>query len=581
MKKILILPFHIEKTIPDSKYIAEGIIEQLIDLISNLDHLSVLSRSISFYIQEKPASLKELIHDLTIDYIIEGSIKQKDSDNQLVLRLINATSNEVISFTKGSYQQNDWTTFLNEQALFILEKNDLINHPTEIKKVNGNAKELYLKGMYHWNRYTYKEMKMAIPFFKQSIKADNNYAPSYAGLANCYVIIATMGYEDAKKSFEKALKHVKKALLLNDKHSESYICASFINFFHQYDYKQAKINLTFALNLNKNNPRTHHLLSFYYIFSREFDLAETHCRKAIELDPLSIPQYTILIRLNQFKRDFTKAQSIINTSFGINDSALPIYQLQGLNYLYTENIESAIETFKHCIELSDEDLLNYAHLSYSYSICNFHNESLEIEQELDDTHHSKENGNYDYAKAIIKLGRKDYTAFFRYINKAADKGLSILFSDLFNNPIYSEIRKDIRYTEVLKRGNLNKIETTIPSPKPSSIFVLKTNTKEELLLDPQDIVFIQGEGNYCTVNWHENKLLTQTILRITLKQLEEQLLPFSYLIRCHKSYLVNIDKKIKIVGNSKSPFIESPFFSIQIPISRNKYAEIKKLTTKN
>ncbi|MFI1773334.1 LytTR family transcriptional regulator DNA-binding domain-containing protein [Thalassobellus citreus] len=579
MKKILIIPFHIEKEIPDAKYISEGIIEQLIDLISGYNHLSVLSRSISFYIKENPKSLKELINDLSIDYIIEGNIKQKGINNQLNLRLINATSSEVILSTKDVYKHDEWATFLQKQAIIILEEYKLINHTTEVKKVKGHAKELYLKGMYHWNRYTHKEMLMAIPFFKQSIKADKNYAPAYAGLANCYTVIATMGYENYKKSYENGLKYVKKALLLNDKHSESYLCVSFINLFHQFDYKQAKTNLNFALALNKNNPKTHHTLSFYYCFSREFDLAEKHCLKALELDPLSIPQHNMLIRISQYKRNFAKAQDAINAVLQINDPALPIHQLQGLNYLFTGNLESAIETFKDCIKISNEELLNYGYLSYAYSICNFYSESLSIEQDLDETIYSKENGNYDYAKAVIKFGRKDYAGFFKHINKAINKGLSVLFGDILNNPIYSEIRKDIRYIELLKRGNLNNIETQIETRKPSSLFEIKTNTKENLLLDPQDIAFIQGDGNYCSVNWYNNNILSKTVLRITLKQLETQLRPFSYLIRCHKSYIVNMDKSVKTVGNSKSSFIESPLFSIRIPISRNKFTEIKELMT--
>ena len=421
-------------------------------------------------------------------------------------------------------------------------------------------------------------MNKAIGYFKLAIKEDSEYSLGYSGLADCYSVIGIMGFEDASPAYEKSLEYVNKALTLNDKHSDSYLAASFINMFYQRDYDKAKANLDYAMGLNRNNSKVHHRLGFYYAYMLEFDLSEKHILKSIELDPLSTPQYAMLIRLCFYRRDYVKAMDVIEATLLIDPTSLPILELKGLVCLLAGNNESAISIFRECLEISTGNLVTYGYLSYALSASGFHDESRKVERLLDETTESKSNGNFDYAKMLVKLGRKDFQGFFLHLNKTKSAGLTYIIGDVWNNPIYSEIKKDPRYQPFLEWGNLDsKKNTFVKHRNPTALITIQSNTKEQLSLDPQDIAYIKGDGNYSVVSHYQDSVLTHSLLRITMKQLDEFLDGFEYLVRVHKSFIVNIQEDLTITGNAKGHFLECSYFPLRIPISRSKSSFVKDL----
>ena len=100
-------------------------------------------------------------------------------------------------------------------------------------------------------------------------------------------------------------------------------------------------------------------------------------------------------------------------------------------------------------------------------------------------------------------------------------------------------------------------------------------------VDPQDISFIEASDNYCTFYWYDSGILKNKILRQTLKNVEEQLLPFNNIVRCHKTFMVNLHQELTITGNARAHFLESGSLPIRIPISRSKSKSIAILLDKD
>ena len=119
-------------------------------------------------------------------------------------------------------------------------------------------------------------MLLAIGFFRKSIKENESFALPYAAIADCYSIIGTMGFEPPISAFKLAKEFVNKALILNNKRSESYVSAAFIDMFYERDFPQAKANLNQAISLSNDNLKAHHALAMYYIHKADFENAEKH-----------------------------------------------------------------------------------------------------------------------------------------------------------------------------------------------------------------------------------------------------------------------------------------------------------------
>jgi DNA-binding LytR/AlgR family response regulator len=93
----------------------------------------------------------------------------------------------------------------------------------------------------------------------------------------------------------------------------------------------------------------------------------------------------------------------------------------------------------------------------------------------------------------------------------------------------------------------------------------------EINLD--DLYYISAEDNYSRVHYMENDRMKERLLRITLKNLESQF-DDPDIVRCHRSFIINLSKPFKIRGDSSGYNLSSEHFSEQIPISRTKGKEI-------
>ncbi|MBL4668972.1 MAG: LytTR family transcriptional regulator DNA-binding domain-containing protein [Flavobacteriales bacterium] len=572
MNKILILPYNISKSINDLDYLSEGILEELNQLISTNSNLKTTSRSTSFYLLDNPIPPAEIKERYNIDFIIEGSVKFKDGTYQISTRLFKTANEELLLNNQSDINLEKWTQPLNGISNnTIAAINGKKANQEESSNENSIAKQLYLRGIYHWHRYSYEEMLLAIQLLKKSIKEDEHFALPYAALADCYSIIGMMGYEQPVQAFKLAKEFVTKSLLLNDKRSDSYVSAAFVDIYYNRDLSQAKINLEQALKLNRDNLKAHHVMAMYYIHKGDFLEAEKHSIITIKLDPLALPHFAMVIRIQLYLKRYQKAIDYINMAMNIDEKSAMVKAYRGYANLFLGNLESAIEDFKAVLEQQKESPMSMANLSYAYSKANFHQESRDLEQSIKQMDIKNDTGVIAYALAIVKLGQSDYNAFFNYSQKAIDIGIGVFPAELKSHPIYSEVREDSRFQKMLVQSNLSDEKSNFTQKRnPISSINITTNTSETLTIDPQDISFIQANDNYSTIYWHESGILKNKLLRITLKHLEQQLVVFKNIIRCHKTFMVNLNQELNITGNARGLFFEGKSLPIRIPISRLK-----------
>lgn len=575
MKKILILPYLIDPTLAELDYLSEGILEELIELLSSVNTFKVSSRTTSLYLKSNPLPVQKVKDEYDIDYLIEGRIKKvgNDLNYQVITRVVETADETTVLTFKDEFNISTWSKCLLKTSQEVLSKIGGKTNTSHLSANQSEGRELYLKGIYHWNRYTYQEIKLAIACFNSAIMKDGNYAPACAALADCFSVIAVMGYEDPIENFKKAKKAVQHALSANDKHSESYVSSAMIEIFHERNLLQAKANLDKAMSLNPNNLKLRHTYAMYYVFIGRLDEAIKHSMYTIKNDPLSIPHYAMIARIHAYKKEFEIALDYTNAALTIDSGSVEVRELRGYIYLIKGNLEAAIEDLSYCVKIGGGPL-SYAYLCYAYSLAKFYEESKSVELKLDDKFGAQNTGMYDFSKSLIYLGRNQYDQFYVWFNKAVNRGLSLMLGDLHCNPIYNKVKKDNRFQELMA---VNKIDLAKEKTKrrPKSVLVLESRTKEKLQVDPQDILYVQSEDNYCNVFYYLEGVLEKVLLRITLSEVADQLAQVPGILRCHKSFLVQIGSDMRMMGNSKAYFIESPYLPIKIPVSRSKAVVIK------
>ena len=139
----------------------------------------------------------------------------------------------------------------------------------------------------------------------------------------------------------------------------------------------------------------------------------------------------------------------------------------------------------------------------------------------------------------------------------------------------------------LKRKNRESAEyitSTLITHDPHPIIdeqvrIASENDREEVMMMISDLLFVKSEGNYITVGYLKNGKITSVLLRNTMKYAMETLSAFPIIFRCHRSWLVNLDRIKKVSGNSQGLRLSIENYTEEIPVARNFSAEIRQRLT--
>ncbi len=105
-------------------------------------------------------------------------------------------------------------------------------------------------------------------------------------------------------------------------------------------------------------------------------------------------------------------------------------------------------------------------------------------------------------------------------------------------------------------------------PELSLISLLADNEKDSLTIAPTDLLFIESSDNYCTVYYGQNGKLHKPLLRSSLSRMENQLANYPRLVRCHRSFIVNLDKVERVTGNAQGYKLHLLHGELEVPVAR-------------
>ncbi len=109
----------------------------------------------------------------------------------------------------------------------------------------------------------------------------------------------------------------------------------------------------------------------------------------------------------------------------------------------------------------------------------------------------------------------------------------------------------------------------------SKLCLMSISKKEQLEVFPKDLIIIKSDGNYMEVYYFQNEKIAFTLLRNTMAAIESYICEYPFLLRCHRSYLINTDKIESIKGNARGYIINLAGIEYGIPVSRSKVASFK------
>jgi TolB-like protein/class 3 adenylate cyclase/Tfp pilus assembly protein PilF len=290
-RSIAVLPFANLSPDPENEYFSDGLTEELINSLTKIEGLRVASRTSAFAWKGKQENIRKIGEQLNVETVLEGSVRKAGNRLRITAQLVNITDDSHLWSERYDREMEDVFVVQDEIARAIVEalkiklaqQRPLITPPTE----HIEAYTLYLQGRFHWNKRSKEGFERAIQYFEQALQIDPTYARAYAGLADCYTLLASYGHLDPQEGFPKAREAARKALDLDEMLAEAHASLAAIKLNHEQDIQGAQEEIERAIELNPNYATAHHWHAATLVGLGRVDEALAAIQRALELDPLS------------------------------------------------------------------------------------------------------------------------------------------------------------------------------------------------------------------------------------------------------------------------------------------------------
>jgi serine/threonine protein kinase/tetratricopeptide (TPR) repeat protein len=449
LDSIAVLPFVNASADPDTEYLADGITEAVINSLSQLPNVAVMSRSSVFRYKGKPIDPQEIGRQLKVRAVLATRIVQRGDDLSISTELVDVRNNRQVWGERYNRKLADVLSLQDEISRDITDelrvqlsreqREALTRRYTE----NTEAYQSYLKGRYYWNKRTEDGFHKAISQFQDAIAKDPVYALAYAGLADCHTLLAAWSYVPPKDSYPRGKAAAVRALELDEKLAEAHASLARNKIGFDWDWSGARAEFERALQLNPNYAMGRYWYSYYYLAMGRLDEAAREVQRALELDPLSVNINAELGRMYLYQRRYDAAieQELktleLDASFSLAHELLAIAYLQTGRYAeaLAESQKTTYGTVSARAYLKAGDVANARKAA----------ESL---KELSKTRYVAA-----HRIALAYIGLEEKEEAFRWLEKAYEER-SLRPDFMRVDPWYDGLRSDSRFADLMRRAGL-------------------------------------------------------------------------------------------------------------------------------
>jgi serine/threonine-protein kinase len=288
---LAVLPFANLSSDPDNEYFCDGLSEEILNLLARTPDLRVIARTSAFAWKGKTDDIRAIGARLGVDALLEGSVRRAGERLRVNVQLVSAADGRPLWSSRYDRTLTDLFAVQDDIASEVvkaLQGTLLANAPSPVL-AGGAAHDAYLRGRFHWNRFTVPAMVKALELFQQAAALDPNYALAHVGVADCYLQLghSRAGYMRPLDAFPKARAAVERALHLEPSLAEAHCSLACCLYWHDWDWHGAEREFRRAIRLNPNHATSRQWYALYLATMRRFDEAEAQIEYGLSLDPLS------------------------------------------------------------------------------------------------------------------------------------------------------------------------------------------------------------------------------------------------------------------------------------------------------
>ncbi len=457
IESLAVLPLKNLSADPTQEYLGDGMTDALIDRLSRMHNLRVISRTSVMQFKNPRLSVPEIAKMLHVDAIVEGSVMQQGNRIRVTAQLIRGATDEHFWSETYDRELRDVFAVQSELAQSIAEKIQVTvtgaerARLTAARPVAPEVYESYLKGRFAFDKKRGRAgMEESVAYFEQAIKMDPTFAPAYVGLAAASSWLGTVFIgAPPGETRPKVISAARKALELDPDIAEAHVLVANV-LQEQWHWAEAEAQYRRALELNPNDADAHAGFALWLLCQGRKDEAVAWAQRGRELDPLAVSGESIawiLFQSHRYEEAIRELRSVLAVR------PLDAYALLTLGFTLVANNQpgDAIPVLEQAISETHESPAATGVLIRAYSHASRRQDALRLLAEL----HQRRSAGYVPAGAFVNayLGLGENDQAFAWLEQAYKEQSNIL-QFLKVHPYFDPIRGDPRFRDLLRRTGL-------------------------------------------------------------------------------------------------------------------------------
>jgi len=464
INSVAVLPFVNDSKDPNVEYLSDGITESIINSLSQLPSLTVMSRNASFRFKGSNLDPVEAGRNLNVGAVLTGRLLKLDDRFVIKAELIKVADGSQLWGDEYNSSLADIFSVQEEVSKKISQNLRLRLTGEDEEKLakrythDAEAYQFYLKGRYFWNRRNEEGFRNGIDYFKRAEEKDPTFALAFSGLADSYALLCDIGVVRPLDEMPKAKAAAQKAVDADPTLAEAYTSRAFVRLAYDWDWLGAQNDFQQALKLNPKYPTAHQWYASYLMQMGKFSLAKAEIEEAHNLDPLSpiISANTGLYSYYEHNYDDAIAKYKVtlqsDPDFWVARHYLALAYVQ--KGMHSEAIAELRKLIKAPVsgpipeQVVEAESEATSSLGFVYGMAGKQAEAQAILKQLEAL--AKRRYVSPLYFAIVYAGLKDNDKAIEYLNQAFDTrhpGLVLIRIE----PMFDGLRSDERFKALIKR----------------------------------------------------------------------------------------------------------------------------------
>jgi TolB-like protein/DNA-binding winged helix-turn-helix (wHTH) protein/Flp pilus assembly protein TadD len=457
IRSLAVLPLENLSGDDAQNYFADGMTDELITDLAQISALRVISRTSVMVYKGARKPLPQIARELNVDAVVEGTVLRFGDQVRITAQLIEASTDKHLWSQSYEGELRNTLALQNRVASAVANQIRINLTPQEqaalknVKVVNPEAYESYLKGRYFWNKRTGDGLKVALAYFKQAIEEDPKYAQSYSGLADTYALLGDWQYAvmTPKEAFPKAKAAAIKALELDSTLGEAHNSLAFVLDGFDWDFESAGKEFQRAIELSPGYATAHHWYAWHLSLLGRYDEAIAEMRKAENLDPLSLIINADLAELLGLAHSYDESIRQSRKTIEMDPNFALAHNQLAQAYLQKHMYDEAVAELQKAVELSSDSPTCIANLARAYFASGKRSEAVKLLGDL----RKRSNPGYSNAAeiAMIYASLGDTDQAMNWLERGYDERFN---PGVLLRPGFDALRSDSRFQNLVHRIGL-------------------------------------------------------------------------------------------------------------------------------